>query len=653
MCEEPHINQPNLMISIRLLCIPMLVLGVFCSTLVNGQVNDEAIPELDSLKKIYTADKIDDTTFMNGVVKSVKYSFYSSPLFKDFVEYYKTIAFKNKRYGKYRAQYYKFLSNIALFHNNDGARVFYAEKIDEELKKIPGYIPSLSSTMIEVNWLANWKMAEKGLAKYQRVRGFIDSLPGLIPSKNIPYLTVHNAMHLVKYVHSLYLGLNDTLNANRQHKLANDIVGAAAKRKDIYSDDNMGQFEFVRLYIKYQKWYHLKDYPATEQSLRHILALSETGKAKGFSWAESQFINMHLSLADLFNEVGRPDSAAKYLSLYKEGNLGKDKTWGADENFYQSNSHLLFAKGEYKEAYAQLQKAYKIKDSIIDIRMSDITNNMYAQTQAEFNKNELDKSKKQKRQRNQLIILITALSGLGIIALYRQLVKKDRIAQQNIEKLRTASQLQIVELEERNRVIKKEEQQRLGMELHDDLAGSIASVKMSMEEEIISATDPVLKDRLAQLRDRITHAYQRTRNKSHDLYYSMKESESSFKLRIQSLLDTGLSNRSFRKEVSIEEEVLQQVPLTIKIEFLYIIQEAITNILKHAKASAVDIFIYKEEEGVVLQINDNGKGFDVAAKAKGMGLRSIQQRVLSLQGNLQIESGKTGTSLIIKVPAAS
>jgi len=82
-----------------------------------------------------------------------------------------------------------------------------------------------------------------------------------------------------------------------------------------------------------------------------------------------------------------------------------------------------------------------------------------------------------------------------------------------------------------------------------------------------------------------------------------------------------------------------------------IIQEQLTNILKHAKAENTFIKLSASEKGISVEIKDDGVGFDIKTKRMGVGLRHIQSRVSMYEGNLNIKSKPDkGTSLKIKFP---
>jgi signal transduction histidine kinase len=81
------------------------------------------------------------------------------------------------------------------------------------------------------------------------------------------------------------------------------------------------------------------------------------------------------------------------------------------------------------------------------------------------------------------------------------------------------------------------------------------------------------------------------------------------------------------------------------------LQEQLNNILKHAEATRVLILLKQSDDGLLLLIRDDGKGFDPAARAPGIGLENIRRRAAALNGDLKIvsEPGK-GCELRLQVP---
>jgi len=84
-------------------------------------------------------------------------------------------------------------------------------------------------------------------------------------------------------------------------------------------------------------------------------------------------------------------------------------------------------------------------------------------------------------------------------------------------------------------------------------------------------------------------------------------------------------------------------------------QEALTNVQKHAHATAVDIDLNDREGVLTLEVRDNGRGMETNAlrKAKSFGLLGLRERAAKVGGWLDVSSSPRGTSVILSVPLAA
>lgn len=88
-----------------------------------------------------------------------------------------------------------------------------------------------------------------------------------------------------------------------------------------------------------------------------------------------------------------------------------------------------------------------------------------------------------------------------------------------------------------------------------------------------------------------------------------------------------------------------------KIELYRIAQESLTNVMRHAAATRVDVTLSENEDTIFLEVADNGKGFDLTARKGTLGLLGIKERAASINGELQIRSKPgEGTSIIVTIP---
>jgi signal transduction histidine kinase len=100
-----------------------------------------------------------------------------------------------------------------------------------------------------------------------------------------------------------------------------------------------------------------------------------------------------------------------------------------------------------------------------------------------------------------------------------------------------------------------------------------------------------------------------------------------------------------------------RLPPSIEIALFRIVQEAMTNVVKHARAHNVNVRVEHWGDAVVLFIEDDGQGFDVAKVRRdrkhsmGLGLLSMEERATLLGGTLVVQSSPgRGTTLVVEIP---
>jgi len=95
----------------------------------------------------------------------------------------------------------------------------------------------------------------------------------------------------------------------------------------------------------------------------------------------------------------------------------------------------------------------------------------------------------------------------------------------------------------------------------------------------------------------------------------------------------------------------RSIPLETEQAIYRVIQEALANVSRHSRATRVEVSLAYAPESLLVHITDNGSGFDLDQKAKGMGIRSMRERIGSIHGTVQIHSAPgQGTRVIVQVP---
>lgn len=191
------------------------------------------------------------------------------------------------------------------------------------------------------------------------------------------------------------------------------------------------------------------------------------------------------------------------------------------------------------------------------------------------------------------------------------------------------------------------ERKRIAQELHDGLNGDLSAIKYklsSMEESSISANDT---ENLTKVIKMIDDSCAQVRSISHNLMpssildYGLIESIKEYCVKINTSNNFIIEFQIFGSYISLSKK---------NETIIYrIIQELVTNILKHAKATEALIqFNYREDE-LFITVEDNGIGFDKNTIYKGIGHKNIKTRIDFLNAQLDVESSSAGTSYTISI----
>lgn len=199
-----------------------------------------------------------------------------------------------------------------------------------------------------------------------------------------------------------------------------------------------------------------------------------------------------------------------------------------------------------------------------------------------------------------------------------------------------------------------EERERIGMDLHDGIIQSIYAVGLTLEHaRLLMVEDvPMSRQRITQaitdlnktIRDIRTYILDLRPRQFHDedLLEGLKRLVNEFKA--NTLVDVSLQSAS---------EKVEQLTNIRAMALFHICQEALANIAKHAQAKKVDIVLWSTPERVLMEITDNGRGFDLERMklTLGHGLMNIQTRARNVGGDVEISSELgEGTTVLAWVP---
>ena len=231
------------------------------------------------------------------------------------------------------------------------------------------------------------------------------------------------------------------------------------------------------------------------------------------------------------------------------------------------------------------------------------------------------------------------------------IVRQSRERQRLLEQLQ-ATRAELATAERQAGVL--EERQRLARDIHDTLSQGFASVVLLLEaaSESLATGQPVdrhIAQALRSARDNLAE--------SRRVVWALRPrplAERSLPEALEELIRRLAEETGLRAETTITGT---ERPLGAAAEaaLLRVVQEALANVRKHAAASQVTVTLSYLEDVAMLDVADDGVGFDPATTrtaAGGLGLRAMQERATQLGGRLTIESSPgEGTTIAVELPA--
>jgi signal transduction histidine kinase len=194
------------------------------------------------------------------------------------------------------------------------------------------------------------------------------------------------------------------------------------------------------------------------------------------------------------------------------------------------------------------------------------------------------------------------------------------------------------------------ERQRLSRELHDGIGQYLIALKLRIEG-LLYTDGPRMKKSIQEVKELFDKTIDEIRRISNNLMPAVLEAFG-IKIAIRNLCTETSEHTGI--EFSFESSgELDQMHTNIKTYIFRIAQEAINNIVKHSSATRVVIRLSLDRDHVILEITDNGKGFDEETASRGMGngIHNMRERVDLLHGTIRINSViEKGTDINVRIP---
>lgn len=354
---------------------------------------------------------------------------------------------------------------------------------------------------------------------------------------------------------------------------------------------------------------------------------------------------------DLFSEINFLGGKADYLRAIREYDgalaLAKRKLQlsnqlGIEDDIMGAHSllsEIYFQKGDYLKSIENSKAASALKDSIYN--KSSVNALAYFQTLYETEKKERELIEKstsisllEKDNENfkkvMLFVGVATILSFVLLLLYRnqRYLKNHKLLQERFSQELLVSQ--------------ESERRRISKDLHDGVGQQLLVIK----NRLISFGD-------ADTKSLVDSTIEEVRSISRDLHpFQLQE------MGITKAIEYTLNQIDENTDLFISSEIDNIDNIFTKedeVNIYRIIQESLSNIIKHAKAEATKVLIKKRKNKIVISIRDNGIGFDYSEKyqdPKSLGLKTLLERTRFLKGQMKVNSKReNGTLLEFQFPS--
>ena len=372
--------------------------------------------------------------------------------------------------------------------------------------------------------------------------------------------------------------------------------------------------------------------------------------------------------------MGKPQMGKQYLLealSYTEGNKMGETT----KEIYLGLYTIYDDKKEFKKALEYYQLYVLYKDSINSIEVTKKINEYKEIFEAEKKDLEIDKlqqeakvkdleREKQKAEIKKQRLVAAAMGLLAILLLVlvfviqRYFKLRQKAIKEQANRNEEINQQKIVDLVKGQEVDsinsymegQEKERSRIAGELHDRLGSLLSTVKLhfsSIESSI--KKDEETEENFGYALSLLDSSVEEVRSISHNLSKGIL-TEFGLAVAVESLKDAINSAGKIQLNYYRVGPQFHLMP-DVEIELFRVIQELITNAIKHSHSKDIFVQLISDEDGLTVMVEDHGVGFDINnMKSNGIGLINLKKRVENIGGEYHLESApKNGTSVIIEV----
>jgi len=315
---------------------------------------------------------------------------------------------------------------------------------------------------------------------------------------------------------------------------------------------------------------------------------------------------------------------------------------------YLTKSYLAI--NDYKNAFNYKTLHQTLKDSTLNVK----TNNKVAELQIEFETEKKEKEIAQQKEqllKNELEIKNKNLMSimLGSLLLLLIVISYGLYKRQQHKKKEFRNKLALKEAQTYNKL--QDQRLRISRDLHDNIGSQLTFIISSIDnlKFLTKTSNEKLKAKLSEINEFANSTISQLR----DTIWAMNKNEINFddlQSRVLAFIEKAKlvsPTIHFKYNSTVKSSIVLSSVKGMNI--FRVIQESINNSLKYAKATEISINFSETEKKLLINISDNGIGFDINSVELGNGLENIQKRIQEINGKISIKSEiNKGTSIQIK-----
>ena len=201
-----------------------------------------------------------------------------------------------------------------------------------------------------------------------------------------------------------------------------------------------------------------------------------------------------------------------------------------------------------------------------------------------------------------------------------------------------------------------EERRHIARELHDSAGQTLAVLGMNLAQLVQKAgrRAPTLASDVETIQETVQQLHREIRTASYLLHPPLLD-ESGLASALSWYVEGLVERSGLNINLCIAED-FGRLPGDMELLVFRLVQEALTNIHRHSGSKNAFIRVAREVETVVVEVQDTGKGMsaeklaEIQSQGSGVGIRGMRERLRQFQGNIKIDSGPSGTRLLVTIP---